>query len=65
VPIYAIRKIGESGEATPGCRINCQTDGEALAIAQQMADTGLVLQLWSGDELVAGVVAAQVRQLRR
>jgi len=64
VPIYTIRKVSETGGAMPGCRINCQTDREALATAQRMADAGLVLQLWRGNELVAGVVAAHVRQLR-
>jgi len=64
VPVYTIRQVGETGDATHRCRINCQTDREALAIAQRMADTSLVLQLWRGDELVAGVVAAHVRHLR-
>lgn len=65
MPIYTIRQICEPGEIAQRFRINCQTDGEALAVAQRMADAGFVLQLWRGEEIVAAAVAAQVRQLRR
>lgn len=64
VPIYTIKQICEPGEVAHKRRINCQTDSEALAVAQRMADAGFMLQLWRGDELVVAVVAAHVRQLR-
>ncbi len=57
--IYTIRQICELGAAKRGRRINCLTDREALELAQRMANTGLSLQVWRGDELLGAPTAGQ------
>lgn len=57
--IYTIQQVGEPGEATPQREINCQTDREAMEVAQRIADTGLMLRVWREDELIGMVIAAQ------
>ena len=64
--IYTIRQICEPGEVKLGRRVNCLDDDEALNLAQKMADAGLSLQVWRGDELLgtstAGGVVCLVEQ---
>lgn len=59
MPIYTIRQISGPDAAKTGRRINCQTDSEALQVAQQMANAGLTLGVWRGSEVVGTVIAAQ------
>ena len=59
VAVYAIRQICERGAATLGRKVNCLTDDEALRLAQRMADAGLSLQIWRGNDLIGTVMATQ------
>lgn len=59
VAIYTIQQVGGPGEITPQRKINCQTDREAMELAQRIADTGLALRVWREDELIGMVIATQ------
>ena len=52
MPIYTIEKVCEPGAVKLGRKINCLTDSEALELAQKMANAGLTLQVWRGDQLL-------------
>lgn len=59
MPIYTIRQIGDPGAANPGRRIDCQTDHEALALAQRMSETGLKLEVWRENRLIGAVISGR------
>jgi len=57
MPIYTIRTICEPDATRVGRKVNCLTDREAIELAQRIADTGLSLQVWRGDELLGSTIA--------
>jgi len=59
MPIYTILQISGPDAAKNRRRITCQTDSEALRVAQQMANAGFTLGVWRGNEAVGTVMAAQ------
>ncbi len=56
MPIYTIEKVCEPGAVKLGRKINCFTDREALELAQKIANAGLSLQVWRGDQLLASAI---------
>ena len=56
MPIYTIQTICELDATRVGRKVNCLTDKEAIELAQKMADTGLSLQVWRGDELLGSTI---------